>query len=258
MAASVAFALAAGAVTPQEVSWAAFMRRIREPAPRLRIHRGDREFEVGLRREKLPAAGSGVRVALSAFAPVLHLAVGRFTAATADAVRAALSRSNDAAVVVDLRNDPGGDLAAALEVAGALVGERDSARMDQAAGEKVLRGRGAAEGRHRLAVVVNEGTASAAELLAVALVAQAHALVAGMPTMRKCLVHSLLSLDAGDAVLFTKARLRALDGTSICAAGARIGAQVPWAASVRVPLPVPATEADPQFAAAARSLADER
>ena len=250
--------LAIDGASTQKLPWVDIMRRLRGLEGtwiRLHIRRGAREFNVALRRERLPAAGGSVQAAMSdaTRVSVLHLAIGRVTPATPGAVRAALAKSGDAPVVIDLRNNPGGDLSAALEVIGAFLGETDVARLEVAGGFKVLRSTGAAHSSRCLAVLVNEGTASAAELVSTALATRGSVHVSGMPTMRKCLVHSLIELEGGDAVLFTKGHLQGVGGTSLCDFGAPLHQRVSWRPSLRGGISVPATVADKQFVGAARA-----
>jgi carboxyl-terminal processing protease len=198
----------------KDLQWAEVMHRLR-PAPgtpvRLRILRGAERVDVTLRSASFDEPPV-VRATMAGHA--LHLAISSLTAGTPDAVASELRRHPAAEVVVDLRNNPGGDLMAALRVAGLFVGPRDVAREQTASGTQTLRATGQRIGHPRLSVVVNEGTASAAELVATALQV-AGARVTGAPTIGKCLVHSYFQMEDG-ALLYTVARLASLDGRSLC------------------------------------------
>jgi len=202
-----------GAAT-KDLQWAEVMHRLR-PAPgaavTLRILRGTERVDVTLRSASFDEPPL-VRATMAGRA--LHLAISSFTARTPDAVASELRKHGAAEVVVDLRNNPGGDLAAALRVAGLFIGPRDVARNQTASGTQTLRAKGQRIGRRRLSVVVNEGTASAAELVATALQV-AGAPVTGAPTIGKCLVHSYFQMEDG-ALLYTVGRLASLDGRSLC------------------------------------------
>lgn len=91
--------------------------------------------------------------------------------------------------VIDLRGNPGGDLDAALDAA-ALFVARDTtlARVVDAAGERVVRARGAARITAPLLVCVDGATASAAELFAATLQHHGRALLVGAPSYGKCAV----------------------------------------------------------------------
>jgi len=202
-----------GAAT-KDLQWAEVMHRLRAApgaAVTVRILRGAERLDVTVRSASFDEPPL-VRATMAGHA--LRLAISSFTAGTPDAVAAELRRHQAAEVVVDLRNNPGGDLAAALRVAGLFIGTRDVARNQTASGTETLRAKGQRIGRRRLSVVVNEGTASAAELVATAL-QLAGAPVTGARTIGKCLVHSYFQMEDG-ALLYTVGRLASLDGRSLC------------------------------------------
>jgi len=119
-------------------------------------------------------------------------------------------------VLLDLRDNPGGALDSALQIAGLFAGKVPVAAMQRSQEIRKLSGTRAALGKRRIAVIVDEGTASAAELLATALASVSSAKVIGAPTIGKCLVHSVARLDDGGLLLFTVGRLRSLEGRSLC------------------------------------------
>ncbi len=121
-------------------------------------------------------------------------------------------------LVIDLRNNPGGVLEAAVAVAdefldrGTIVtadGRTADARFSMEAGPGDA-SRGAA-----IAVLVNGGTASAAEILAAALHDHGRAVLIGRRTYGKGSVQSILPLTDGEAVKLTTSRYRTPRGASI-------------------------------------------
>jgi carboxyl-terminal processing protease len=217
------------------------VRKLRGPAGtevRLSVQRGGATRELTLRRTELPAEGSGVEAEV--VGRVLHLCVRRFGETTPDAVAAVLARYPRIPVVLDLRENPGGALDSALQVAGLFVGRVDVAEMQTSHGTRKLSGKRVALGRRRVAVVVDEATASAAELLTVALSSVSRAKVIGAPTVGKCLVHTVAQLDEGGLLLFTVGRVRSLEGRSICEGG--------------VPIEMPERGRDAQLRASLRAL----
>lgn len=70
-----------------------------------------------------------------------------------------------------------------------------------------------------LVVLVNEGTASAAELLASALPSNRRAKLVGASTFGKGMVHSLERLRDGSSIVITVGLLRALEGRNILGNG---------------------------------------
>jgi carboxyl-terminal processing protease len=121
-------------------------------------------------------------------------------------------------LVLDLRNNPGGVLDAAVDVAdlfldeGVIVtadGRTSEARFSRSAHRgDVLDGGG-------LVVLVNSGSASAAEIVAGALQDQARALVVGTTTFGKGLVQTVMPLSRGRAIKLTTSRYYTPSGDSI-------------------------------------------
>ncbi|MCX5830223.1 MAG: S41 family peptidase [Deltaproteobacteria bacterium] len=112
-------------------------------------------------------------------------------------------------LVLDLRNNPGGLLSVATDVAGKFVGANTIV---------TIRGRGAGsenkfEGKtigtqplYPIIVLVNEGTASGAEIVAGALQDQSRALLLGKHTFGKGNVQTILPLSDGSALRLTTAK----------------------------------------------------
>lgn len=125
-------------------------------------------------------------------------------------------------LVLDLRNNPGGLLNAAVESADAFLdsgvivstrGRIETSRSEQSAHKgDVLDG-------SPIVILVDGGTASAAEVLAGALRDHHRALVLGRPTFGKGSVQTVLPLDNGDSVKLTTARYYTPSGVSIQATG---------------------------------------
>jgi carboxyl-terminal processing protease len=126
--------------------------------------------------------------------------------------------------VLDLRNNPGGLLTAAVSVSddfldsGTIVTTRgrlpDSNMSFSAHPGDLLNGA-------PLVVLVNHGTASAAEIVSGALKDNHRALLMGQRTFGKGVVQTVLPLDADHAVKITTARYYTPNGTSIQAEGIR-------------------------------------
>ena len=202
-----------GGVAARELGWTGLMTRLRAPEVRLRVERGGRMREVVLRREPIDPGAATVRAGKHGSA--LHLEILRFTGKTPGEVRAALEQHPEPKVIVDLRGNPGGDLTACQAVAGLLAGPVELGRM----GASRLAATGQALGERALAVLVDEGTASAAELLAAGLHDAAGAPIVGRPTMKKCLVHNGEPLAGGGLLLYTSGRISTTGGASLCDRG---------------------------------------
>ena len=126
-------------------------------------------------------------------------------------------------LVLDLRNDPGGLLDQAIEVSdmflksGVIVSTRGrSSNMDI---KSVAKDTGRSEVTVPMVVLVNEGTASAAEIVAGALQDNGRALIVGTQTFGKASVQTVIPLEDGSALKLTTARYYTPSGKSIQAEG---------------------------------------
>jgi carboxyl-terminal processing protease len=122
-------------------------------------------------------------------------------------------------LLLDLRNNPGGDLRACMQIAGLFLGDAPLANVNGRDGMKPLRAPGEQATKLPTIVLVNKGTASAGELLAVGLQANQRAAVVGQTTYGKGLVHRAAPLSDGSMVLMTSGSLRTLKGAEILGGG---------------------------------------
>lgn len=125
-------------------------------------------------------------------------------------------------LILDLRNNPGGVLNAAVSVSDAFLTsglivytqgrETDSQLRFEAAPDDVLNGA-------PLVVLVNEGSASASEIVAGALQDQKRAVIMGSQTFGKGSVQTIIPISDSAAVKLTTARYYTPSGRSIQAEG---------------------------------------
>ncbi|HAZ30865.1 TPA: hypothetical protein DCY65_04775 [Candidatus Acetothermia bacterium] len=110
-------------------------------------------------------------------------------------------------VVIDLRNNPGGILSAAVEAASYFVDRGPIVRTrGPAFGERVFTSRGNNVPNLPLVVLVNEGTASASEIMAGAIQDHAMGVLIGRQTFGKGLVQEIvMRLPDGGAIKLTTA-----------------------------------------------------
>ncbi|MRR16396.1 MAG: S41 family peptidase [Deltaproteobacteria bacterium] len=126
-------------------------------------------------------------------------------------------------LVLDLRNDPGGLLNQAIEVSdmflrsGIIVSTRGRTKNMET--KTMARDNGEQEISVPLVVLVNEGTASAAEIVAGALQDNGRALIIGTQTFGKASVQTVIPLENGSALKLTTARYYTPNGRSIQAEG---------------------------------------
>jgi len=125
-------------------------------------------------------------------------------------------------LILDLRNDPGGLLTQAIEVSdiflksGVIVSTRGRVKsMETTASAK----NNGDEITCPMVVLVNEGTASAAEIVAGALQDNGRALIVGTQTFGKASVQTVIPVEDGSAIKLTTARYYTPKGRSIQAEG---------------------------------------
>ena len=146
-------------------------------------------------------------------ADIGYLRITQFSEPTADSLQKELDvlvEKNIKALVIDLRNNPGGLLNSAVEVAGKFLDRNQVVVSTQGREEKdnqVFKSRG----RKRfpdipLAILVNAGSASASEIVAGALQDHRRAVLIGEKTFGKGSVQSVLSMDEGTAIRLTTAK----------------------------------------------------
>ena len=191
------------------------LRVVREGTPQ--------PFDVTLVRETIRTSSVRSRMLEPGFG---FVRVSSFQAATAaDFVKAVDALQKDAplrGLLVDLRSNPGGLLVGAVQIAdelldkGGIVSTKGRAligdsRFDATPGDRL---KGAP-----VVLLVDAGSASAAEVLAGALHDNKRARVVGSRTFGKGSVQTLLPLDNGDSVKLTTARYYTPSGHSIQARG---------------------------------------
>lgn len=182
-------------------------------------------FEVTIERAVINVESVKSRMLAPGFG---YLRITHFQSDTGEDVVAALenlkqqSKGELRGLVLDLRNNPGGVLKAAVEVADAFLtsglivytrGRTDTADMSFSAEPNDLIN-GAP-----MVVLVNGGTASASEIVAGALQDHERAVIMGRRTFGKGSVQTILPLRGGGAIKLTTARYYTPSGRSIQAEG---------------------------------------
>jgi carboxyl-terminal processing protease len=147
---------------------------------------------------------------------VALVAIRLFNERTPAELKAALARVGNArGLVIALRNNPGGMLDRMVDCAGLLMpaGTAVATLVERGGSEKRLTAPGGAPARP-VVVLVNETTASSAEVLAGALREGLHARLVGKRTQGKWNVQRLNELDNGWVVKLTIALIRTPSGES--------------------------------------------
>ncbi len=181
--------------------------------------------DITLKREVIRVASANGRLLEPGYA---YLRVSQFQAETGSQLRKRIERlvaDNKAPLrgaVLDLRSNPGGLLTAAVEISdefldsGVIVTTRGRIKESEMSFHATP---GDLLGGAPLVVLIDNGTASAAEIVAGALKDNHRALLMGRRTFGKGSVQTVLPLDAEHAVKLTTARYYTPSGISIQAAG---------------------------------------
>ncbi len=189
------------------------------------VRRDGEHIEHSMRRETVRMASVHSELLSPSYG---YVRLGQFSETTAREVSAAIDRladQNDGmlrGLVLDLRNNPGGVLDAAVDVSdlfldtGIIVtadGRSDESRFIRSAH------RGDILDGSSMVVLVNEGSASASEIVAGALQDHGRALVIGTSTFGKGLVQTVMPLSKGRAIKLTTSRYYTPSGDSIHGTG---------------------------------------
>jgi carboxyl-terminal processing protease len=228
-------------------------------AVRLQITRGRARLALTLRRQVIADAP----IVLSAVTSFDHVPVGVIDLPTFDVIGIhsqvaqaleSLLRQHVKAIVLDLRNNPGGLVTEAQLIASMFI-----------AHGKIVTTRGRAQPPVTLyatghplaptlpmAVLVNGGTASAAEIVSGALQDHHRAVIVGTHTYGKGVFQEILPLSNGGAIAITVGEYFLPSGRNLGAGGFKRGAGITPNVIINA---APSATADPQLKAALRLLA---
>lgn len=156
-----------------------------------------------------------------------YIRISAFQESTVDELKKALQQVNGKSkdlkgIVIDVRNNPGGLLDQAVKASDAFLKTgtivSTKGRVKAIESKFVARDDGS-EPTCPMVVLVNEGTASASEILSGALQDNGRAIVLGMPTFGKGSVQTVIPLEDGSALKLTTAKYYTPKGRSIQAEG---------------------------------------
>ena len=155
-----------------------------------------------------------------------YIKLNQFQEQTAADLSVALKQLSDEkmdSLILDLRNDPGGLLNSAIDVASQLlpygklvvyIKDRAGEKTEYRTGDKFP-----SYERPTMIVLVNQGSASASEIVAGALKDWRRAAILGVQTFGKGSVQSVIPLSDGSGLRLTTARYYTPSGTSIQSTG---------------------------------------
>jgi carboxyl-terminal processing protease len=189
------------------------------------LHEGAKEpVKYSIIREVIPIKSVKSKMLEDGYG---YVRISTFQEKTDDDLRVALKKLESAkgglkGLVLDLRNDPGGLLNEAVKVAdeflesGLIVYTQGRIKEQNL---KFYAHPNKAPRTYPLVVLVNEGSASASEIVAGALQDQKRAVILGTPTFGKGSVQTIISLDDNSGLKLTTARYFTPSGRSIQAKG---------------------------------------
>ncbi|MBD2353754.1 PDZ domain-containing protein [Tolypothrix sp. FACHB-123] len=214
----------------------------------------EQEFRVTRDRIALNPVISELRVTPQG-TPLGYLRLNQFNAnASMELAHAinSLEKKGAAAYILDLRNNPGGLLQAGIEIARLWL---DSGTIVYTVNRQGIQGSfeafGPAMTSDPLVILVNQGTASASEILAGALQDNGRAQLVGETTFGKGLIQSLFELSDGSGLAVTIAKYETPQHRDINKLGIKPDKIIPQDAITREQI---GTEADQQYQAAVEIL----
>lgn len=173
---------------------------------KLHVLRGEEAKTISIKREKI--------VTMTIFSKMLDSAVGfikitKFQHNSVEDFAAAITKLKESgakALVIDLRNNPGGYADSVLKMTDMLLPKGTIAYLEDNKGEREYFESDAACINMPMAVLINEGTASAAELMAGSLQAYEAATVVGKKSYGKAVGQTPIMLTEETAIYLTTAR----------------------------------------------------
>ena len=137
---------------------------------------------------------------------IVLISISEFTRGTARSMRSALAASGveRSGVILDLRGNPGGLLVEATDVAGAFLNGGTIVEFFMPGkSPEIFNATGEGDSKTPLVVLIDRGTASAAEIVAAALQDRNRAVIVGERTFGKADVQDLTELSNGAAIELT-------------------------------------------------------
>lgn len=169
----------------------------------LAIKRNDESLSFNVKRTNLKTNPVTAKILKDG---VISIAISEFNRGSARALRSALASNSQSStgVILDLRGNPGGLLVEAVDVAGAFLKGGLIVEFHRAGkSPEVFNAIGNGDSRTPLVVIVDRGTASAAEVVAAALQDRNRAIIVGEKTFGKATVQNSESLSNGAEIELT-------------------------------------------------------
>jgi len=184
----------------------------------------DAPFEVEIERAAIKSSSVKSRLLADGYG---YVRISQFQANTGEELNSAIAKVSEAqplkGLVVDLRNNPGGVLQAAVDVSDAFLNEGrivyTEGRLERSELSFDAKADTAVPMETPVIVLINGGSASASEIVAGALQDQQRAVILGTQSFGKGSVQTILPLSEDRGVKITTARYFTPSGRSIQAQG---------------------------------------
>jgi carboxyl-terminal processing protease len=169
----------------------------------LSVNRSDETLTFSVKRTELRSNPVQLKKLTN---QIILISISEFSRGTARSMRSALAASGSerAGVILDLRGNPGGLLVEATDVAGAFLnGGTVVEFFKPGKSPEIFNAIGDGDSKTPLVVLVDRGTASAAEIVAAALQDRNRAVIVGERTFGKAAVQDLTELSNGADIELT-------------------------------------------------------
>jgi carboxyl-terminal processing protease len=180
----------------------------------------NRNIDYPLRRERIQL--ESVRLASLRPGSIGYLQITQFSDRTGEEFKVALTgleKEGMRGLIIDLRNNPGGLLDAAIEVCSEFFNKDElivyTQGRDPESRENFHADNGHRPRTYPVAILVNGGPASAAEIVAGAMRDTRRAVIVGEKSFGKGSVQSVIELDRGEGLRLTTARYYTPSGITI-------------------------------------------
>lgn len=147
-----------------------------------------------------------------------YLKVTDFSDNTVELVKKELAKfdeNNVKRIAIDMRNNGGGTLKSAVDMLNLFVTEGPVVYVDYATGKEDIYESKLKEQKYEIAVLINEGSASATEIFAGAVKYKDEGIIVGTKSFGKGVVQTLYPLIDGSGVKFTTAEYFSVDRTPV-------------------------------------------
>ena len=180
------------------------------------VLRGEQELTFTLTRKAVSATTVDYLMLDNNIAYISILNFAQTTSQEFAAVLEELDKNNITQIILDMRDNPGGYLVSAVEIANMIVPEGIIVQtMYRQSENNVTFYSDLKEAKYKFAVLVNENTASAAEILTGAMQDSGIATVIGETTYGKAVIQEMYTLRDGNAFKITTGRYLTRNGREI-------------------------------------------